>query len=107
MKDQIFAILKQSGNLTRKHLHIILKSLGYHTSERNLRHVIEEMIIQDGYSIASSEKGYSIIQNPDQLAEAVAYLNKKAQAIAIRKSCLIKNFVKFKNQLSLFPNEQA
>ena len=60
-------------------------------TDRKLRLLIAELI-QDGEPIASSEKGYSIIQNVEQLRQAVNYLKLKAKTIAIRGNTLIGNY---------------
>ena len=61
-------------------------------TDRELRRAVEEMITQDGELIASSEKGYAIIETEDDLKTAMDYLNAKAAAIAVRKNCLLKNW---------------
>lgn len=91
--------------MTRKTLHMTLISLGYHISDRALRSVIEDMIISDKYSISSSEKGYAIIKNNEDLKQAMEYLDKKSAAIAVRKNCLLRNFQGYlTNQLEIFSN---
>lgn len=68
-------------------------------TDRKLRKTVEEMIIQDGFLIRSSEIGYSIIETEDQLVDAMEYLNNKAAAIALRKNVLFKNWrVKHKTE---------
>ena len=60
-------------------------------SDRKIRLLIAELI-QDGEPISSSEKGYSIIRNVDQLRNAVNYLKAKSKSLAIRGNTLIGNY---------------
>lgn len=61
-------------------------------TDRKLRKTVEEMITQDGFLIASSERGYQIIETEEQLTDAMEYLTNKAASISIRKNCLLRNF---------------
>ena len=91
------------GKATRKTIMLTLISMGYHISDRGLRATIEEMIVEDKYSISSSEKGYALIKSDEDLKEAIAYLEKKVEALAIRKNCLGRNFRHYLvTQLDLF-----
>ncbi len=92
MKEQIYNILNREGTVTRKVLHLALVSQGYHINDRALRAMIEEMIVDDKYSISSSEKGYAVIKDGEDLRRATEYLDKKSAAIAVRKNCLKRNF---------------
>lgn len=58
-------------------------------TDRKMRALIEEMVVMDKEPIASSEKGYFIIETPDQLKTAMDYLRKKAKPIQIRANCLM------------------
>ena len=92
------------GFTKRKQLLHELLMYGYNVSDRVIRKQIETMITKDGYSIQSSEKGYSLIITDKQFTQSIEYLNSKAEAIAIRKNCLIRNFNlgKTQEQLNLF-----
>lgn len=93
--ELIFNFLSQSKFTKRKELLIYLHSQNISISDREMRAEIESMIVDGGYAIASSEKGYSIISTVEQMEKAMKYLDKKAAAIAIRKNCLLRN-CKFK-----------
>ena len=70
-------------------------------ADRTLRQAISDLI-GDGEPIASSEKGYSIIQNVDQLHGSQKYLKSKAIALFQRAKYLHLNFYKDKDpQLSI------
>lgn len=93
MKEQILSKLK-IGACKRADLLRHLHALGYNDlNDRGLRQTIEEMIME-GNLIESSNNGYSLIANQDQLDRAVGYLNAKAEAIAIRKNMLKHNWEK-------------
>jgi hypothetical protein len=104
MKDKILELLMMQGFTKRKQLLQELQLSGFKVSDRQMRKELETMITKDGYSIQSSEKGYSLIITDAQLTKAIDYLNSKAEAIAIRKNCLIRNFNSGKTheQLNLF-----
>lgn len=93
MKTEIYNYLKQSQLPVKRSILLdhILK-LGFETTDRALRSTVEEMIKENGYCIESSEKGYSLIKNQQELERAMAYLSSKAEAIAVRKNYLLKNF---------------
>jgi len=93
MKQSILSFIKNYGKpVKRCDLLIHLRAIGYDISDRAMRKEIESMIIQDGYLIQSSEQGYSMIETEEQLSEAMGYLTSKAEAIAIRKNTLLKNW---------------
>ena len=92
MKEETNSYQSQSSWVKRPELLGHLYRSGIDTNDRTMRAAIEELIVKDGVSIASSEKGYSLIISRLALDDAVAYLDAKAQAIAIRKNCLIRNF---------------
>ena len=81
-----------NGPIKRKELLTFIQMSGDEPiSDRKMRLIIMELI-RDGNAIASSEKGYSIINNVRELAEAVEYLKAKARAISIRGNTLIGNY---------------
>jgi len=100
MKQEILSFIKQAGKAVKRcDLLTHLRAKGYDISDRAMRKEIEIMIIQDGFLIQSSEQGYSIIQTEDQLSDAMQYLTSKAEAIAIRKNTLLKNWrIAFKSE---------
>lgn len=86
----------------RKEMLDQLHTMGWSVSDRAMREAIESLIVDDHYSIASSEKGYSLIQSEADLKGVMDYLDKKAASIAIRKNCLLRNFMENKvGQLKL------
>ena len=97
MKETILTAIEVNGPLKRKELLIQVNdwiemfSTEGKITDRKMRRLIMELIA-DGHAIASSEKGYSIINNVRQLAEAVEYLKAKARAISIRGNTLIGNY---------------
>ncbi|MEK6879596.1 MAG: hypothetical protein AABY22_08315 [Nanoarchaeota archaeon] len=109
MKPHIYNYLKSNPKPVKRrellvHIRVIM---GAHITDRLMRKTIEQMILVDGYTIQSSEKGYSLITTEQQLFESMKYLESKAESIAIRKNCLLRNFRnKFKKepvlQTSLF-----
>ena len=75
-----------------------LQSMNYNITDREMRAVIEDMCITNGYSIASSERGYSIIHTEDELLKAMKYLKAKAFPLFKRADSLQKSFHKDKNK---------
>lgn len=102
MKFHIYNYLKAAGGPVKRPelLHAVrVNANDLYISDRAMRKMIEEMITEDGYLIQSSEKGYSLIQTEEQLTEAMAYMDAKCSAIAVRKNCLLRNFRnKFKRE---------
>ena len=93
MKEQIFDYLKESDrSVKRPELLSHLRSLGFVCSDREMRATIEEMIVHGRYLIRSSEMGYSAIRSKEEMEAAMKYLNAKAEAIAIRKNWLHRNW---------------
>jgi len=92
MKEKIIEFLKNNKSLKRPQLLFLLRELGFVLTDREMRSTIEEMITLNGFCIRSGNDGYSLITSRAELDLAVAYLNSKAEAIAIRKNCLTKNF---------------
>jgi len=91
VKERLLFKIKMQGPINRKAL---LTEMLLHFPElrdRRMRKLVEELI-RDGHPISSSEKGYSIIQNVEQLRAAVEYLKAKARAISIRGNTLIGNY---------------
>ena len=92
MKIAILAILvKSQAPVKRRTLMGQLISQGFVTTDRQMRKAVEELV-EGGNLIASSEKGYYIITNKEQMEESVNYLRAKSKAIAIRGNCLIRNW---------------
>lgn len=97
MKETILTAIQINGPLKRKELLIQVNdwidmfSHKKPINDRKMRLLIAELI-QDGEPISSSEKGYSIIRNVDQLRNAVNYLKQKAKSISIRGNTLIGNY---------------
>lgn len=101
MKAIILEIIQNNSPIKRKNLRnmaIAEAFISQHDhgfngdfSDRKMRLLIMDLI-RDGHAIASSEKGYSIIQNVRELTEAVEYLKAKARSISIRGNTLIGNY---------------
>lgn len=100
MKKEILWLLK-GGPVKRKVMLHHLREQGHDVTDRQMRAVIEDMVMVDGYLIESSSHGYSMIQTEDELNRAVDYLNQKAEAIAIRKNSLKRNWEKSKPLMTL------
>jgi hypothetical protein len=103
VKDAILQILMLSKFTKRHDLRHQLMNAGFTLPDREMRKVVESMIVDNCYSIQSSGKGYSLIVTHEDLNDAVEYLEKKSKAIAIRKNCLLRNFQsgKLHQQLTL------
>jgi hypothetical protein len=102
MKGSIMAILCNRSFVTRAELLIMLSHAGERISDRQLRKAVEELVMDDGCCIASTENGYHLIKSEHELRSAVDYLRRKAQPIAIRANQLIKNYKEvYGNQLNL------
>lgn len=84
MKGLILNILERSDYINRATLLKELRSLGMNVGDRKMRKEIEAMI-EDGFYIQSSEKGYKLCRTPQDFAQAKAYLRKKA--VALLKRC--------------------
>lgn len=100
MKDAILEILMLSKFTKRREMLSQLIIKGFYITDRKMRMIVEEMIEQDHWSIQSSEKGYSLIQDEESLNKALSYLQKKAKSISIRSACLQRNFEEQKAKLS-------
>jgi hypothetical protein len=85
MKELILSILLRSDYITRKTLLFELKSLAVNCNDRWLRNTIDQMI-EDGFYIQSSEKGYKLCRSREDFREAKVYLRKKALAILHRSA---------------------
>jgi len=96
IKAKILDLIKGAGPIKRNSLLHIANDWAHYSndkciSDRKMRLLVAELIA-DGEPIASSERGYSIIQNVDQLRSAVNYLKAKAKTISIRGNTLIGNY---------------
>lgn len=104
MKGHILSYLEHHQSVKRKELLSYLHSLGIMTTDRKMRLEIE-LLIEDGFLISSSEKGYKIIKSENELKEAVAYLKAKAFPLFHRAEMLEKSFhERTTKQTQLFVN---
>lgn len=101
MKDKILELLMLQKFIKRKELLLSLQLNGYVLNDRQMRAEIESLIVDDHYCIQSSEQGYSLITCLEDLEKAVNYLDKKAEAIAIRKNSLIRNYNESRRKIQL------
>ena len=93
MKQPIFDYLKNSSKpVKRPELLFHLRGLGFDCSDREMRATIEEMVVHGGFLIGSSERGYAAIKTKEEMEAAMKYLNAKAEAIAVRKNCILHNW---------------
>lgn len=93
MKDLIIGYLKDAGRpVKRRELLQYLRAAGQDITDRAMRREVEMLITRDGELIQSSERGYHLINSEEDLMEAMEYLTHKAEAIAIRKNCLLRNY---------------
>lgn len=102
LKTKISNLIKGAdGSIKRDQIITVLTKEGYETPERKVRQIIEQLINEDGYAIQSSEDGYQLITNAEQLKTAIKYLKNKAFPLFERANNLKKNFYKDKSiQLS-------
>jgi len=92
MKQTIYEIIEQHSPIKRRDLLFRLKNgHGFDITDRKMRILISELIA-DGECIQSSEKGYSLITNIEQLREAINYMKRKSRAISIRGNTLLSNY---------------
>lgn len=102
MKGDIMTMLCNRAYVKRSELLIHVNQCGHKVTDRQLRKTVEELVMDDGCCIASTEDGYHLIKNESELRMAVDYLRKKAQPIAIRANKLIKNYSEvYGNQLNI------
>lgn len=102
MKGDIMTLLCSQAYVKRAELLINLSHKGHKITDRQLRKAVEELVMDDGCCIASTEDGYHLIRSEHELRSAVDYLRKKAQPIAIRANKLIRNYNDvYGNQLNL------
>lgn len=93
MKEAIFNYLESSPKaVKRPELLFHLRGLGFECSDREMRATIEQMVVHDEYLIGSSEKGYAVIKTQEEMETAMKYMNAKAEAIAVRKNCFMRNW---------------
>lgn len=102
VKKKIYDLIKNTNESVKRDKIIAdLLKLGYDIPERKVRSLIEELINKDGLAIQSSETGYQLIQDSEQLMEAIKYLKNKAFPLFERANNLKKNFYNDKSiQLS-------
>lgn len=110
MKASIIKYLQDSHTPVKRHdLLAYLHSIGHDCTDREMRATIEDMCINSGHPIASSERGYAIIHNVEELDNAMRYLKAKAFPLFKRADSLQKNFYKNKDKQLLieefFQNE--
>ncbi len=92
MKKIIYDIIERHSPIKRRDLLIKLRAFHHvYITDRKMRILISELIA-DGECIQSSEKGYSIISNIEQLREAINYMKRKSRAISIRGNTLLSNY---------------
>lgn len=104
MRGIILSFLESHEYVKRPQLLSHLKSLGVETNDRIMRKEIEA-IVEDGFCVMSSEKGYKIIRTEQELKDAVDYLKAKAFPLFRRAENLEKNFhSKTTKQTELFLN---
>lgn len=89
MKEIILTEIKKGIIKRRDLLHLI--SQYEPITDRKMRHLISELI-EDGEPIMSSEKGYALIKNEADLADAISYLKVKAKSISVRANMLLRNW---------------
>lgn len=101
MKGLILTYLESHDYVKRKELLTHLHGLGVRCSDRAMRNEIS-MMVEDGYLIASSAKGYKLGFQESDYKDAVSYLKKKAFSLLKRAGILEKGFeARFKKQLEL------
>lgn len=94
--------LRRHSYATRADLLQYLSNQNITISDRALRALVESMVMDGGECIASTDHGYSMIENEQQLHDAVEYLRKKARPIAVRANQLINNYQQVnKTQLNI------
>jgi|ERR1035438_2939644 hypothetical protein len=95
MKIHIFNYLKSASRAVKRPellSAIRVNANDLKISDRAMRAVIEDMITQDGYCIASSNNGYYIIKTLEEKESAKQYLQEKIESLCIRRNCLERNF---------------
>ena len=102
IKKKIAEIIQNNdAGIKRHQLLALLIQNGYSIPDRKMRALVEELINEDGFAIESSEDGYRIIKNSEQLKTAIKYLKNKAFPLFERANNLKKNFYNDKSvQLS-------
>lgn len=85
-------IVNSSEAVKRADLIANLRRLGYEVPERKVRSIIEELINEDGLAIESSETGWEMIKDAEQLKKAIKYLRNKAFPLFQRANSLKRNF---------------
>ena len=95
MKFEIERYLKAaSGPVKRLELlqamRVIINDLSL--TDRKMRQCIEDMVVKDGFCIASSNNGYYIIKTLDEKEATKKYLQEKIEALCIRRNCIERNF---------------
>jgi hypothetical protein len=102
IKSEIYTQLAAHQFIKRSDLLMHLCRHGEKLSDREMRRMVEDMVMLDGLCIASTPNGYRLIRSDQQLLDAVEYLRKKAKPIAIRANKLIGNYQRqYGRQLNL------
>jgi hypothetical protein len=95
MKNTILSIIKQSGSIHLNSLYFQLRTEhNYPNTKRHLRSTIEDMVCNEGALIGSSDKGYFICDNREQLNEALRRIYSQARKMFVRYNALRKGFEK-------------
>ena len=103
VRDVLSHHIGKCSAITRRELWIMFPDI----SDRLLRKMVEELIVHDQEPIASSDAGYYYIATRQELTEAKEYLDEKAEAIAVRKNVLDRNYaLKNPAPLDLFPADK-
>lgn len=78
--------------LRRENLLTRLHDAGFSLSDRKMREMVARMVVDGHQTIGTNDRGYFYIHNEQDLREAQKELDEKAQSIAVRKNCLIRNY---------------
>lgn len=93
MNELIFNFLKKAGPVKRDSLLMYLHEHGHKITDREMRKIIEYMVVKENYPIGSSHKrGYFIVNTANDLDCALADLKSKGKAIFNRANSLYKNY---------------
>lgn len=78
--------------LCRGYLVSGIRDRGVEIQDRDLRLLVAEMVIDDGYPVGTTTKGYFIVTNREDMIEADRELEAKAKSISVRRNALWRNF---------------
>ena len=89
LNQRIMEILYEGKDIKK---HILIERLGLTSrQERKVRKLVEELVFKGEKIGSSSHRGFFLVKNDEDLADATKELRDKMKTLAIRANMLVKN----------------